>query len=83
MRWSILGKHAYAVLITLDRMHWLTECSTGLDLYTDHAIKISLNMAPSTQRGNVAPMTSFNGSDPSPPLATFIRPGTAEVATLS
>ena len=34
--WSVLEKEAFAVLHTLDRMHWLVTNPDGFDLYTDH-----------------------------------------------
>lgn len=34
--WSILEKEAFAVLATLDRMHWLAASPAGFDLFTDH-----------------------------------------------
>ena len=34
--WSVLEKEAYAVLTTLDRMHWIVATTDGFDLYTDH-----------------------------------------------
>ncbi len=33
---SVLEKEAYAVMNTLDRMHWLVATPAGLYLYTDH-----------------------------------------------
>lgn len=35
-RWSILEKEAFAILATLDRMHWVVAALCGFDLYTDH-----------------------------------------------
>lgn len=35
-RWSILEKEAYAILATMDRMHWVLASPCGFDLYTDH-----------------------------------------------
>lgn len=34
--WSTLEKEAFAVIASLDRMHWMATTSEGLDLYTDH-----------------------------------------------
>ena len=34
--WSVLEKEAFAILATLERMHWLVATSAGFDLYTDH-----------------------------------------------
>lgn len=34
--WSTVEKEAFAVLNTLDRMHWLVTNPDGFDLYTDH-----------------------------------------------
>jgi len=34
--WSTLEKEAYAVLASLQRMHWLAATPNGFDLYTDH-----------------------------------------------
>lgn len=34
--WSVLEKEAYAVMSTLDRMHWIVATPDGFDLYTDH-----------------------------------------------
>ena len=34
--WSILEKEAYAILATLERMHWIAATPSGFDLYTDH-----------------------------------------------
>ena len=34
--WSVLEKEAYAVLATLERMHWVVATPEGFDLYTDH-----------------------------------------------
>ena len=34
--WAVLEKEAYAVMNTLDRMHWLAATPDGFDLYTDH-----------------------------------------------
>ena len=34
--WSVLEKEAYAVLTTLERMHWIVANPDGFDLYTDH-----------------------------------------------
>lgn len=42
----------------------------------------TLNMEPSPQRGNVAPITAFTGLDTSHLLASFIRSDTAEAVTL-
>lgn len=36
MGWSVLEKEAYAVMATLDRMHWLVANPDGFDLFTDH-----------------------------------------------
>lgn len=35
-RWSIFEKEAYAVLTTLQRMHWRAATPAGFDLFTDH-----------------------------------------------
>lgn len=35
-RWSILEKEAYAILATMDRMHWVLATPCGFDLFTDH-----------------------------------------------
>lgn len=35
-RWYVLEKEAYAVLATLQRMHWLAATPAGFDLFTDH-----------------------------------------------
>lgn len=35
-RWSVLEKEAYALLATLQRMHWLPTTSTRFDLFTGH-----------------------------------------------
>jgi len=34
--WSVLEKEAFAVMNTLDRMHWIVATPDGFDLYTDH-----------------------------------------------
>ena len=34
--WSTLEKEAFAVMNTLDRMHWLVSTIEGFDLFTDH-----------------------------------------------
>lgn len=34
--WSILEKEAYAVMATLEHMHWLASVPSGFDLFTDH-----------------------------------------------
>ena len=36
LRWSTLEKEAYAILASLERMHWLVSTPDGFDLYTDH-----------------------------------------------
>lgn len=36
-------------------------------------IQSALNYSPSPQRGNVAPITAFTGTNPLPPIFTFIR----------
>lgn len=36
LRWSTIEKEAYAVLVTLERMHWLLATPSGFDLFTDH-----------------------------------------------
>lgn len=45
-------------------------------------VQSALNMAPSPQRGNVAPITAKTVQDPSPPIRTFFRMVTATPATL-
>ena len=35
-RWSTLEKEAFAIMATVDRMHWILCTSQGFDLYTDH-----------------------------------------------
>ena len=34
--WSILEKEAYAIMATVERMHWLLATPSGFDLFTDH-----------------------------------------------
>lgn len=34
--WSTIEKEAYAIMATIDRMHWLLASSRGFDLYTDY-----------------------------------------------
>ena len=34
--WAIIEKEVYAVLASLERMHWLAATPDGFDLYTDH-----------------------------------------------
>ena len=34
--WAVLEKEAYAVMNTIDRMHWLAATPDGFDLYTNH-----------------------------------------------
>ena len=34
--WPIIEKEAFAVMNTLDRMHWVVATPEGFDLYTDH-----------------------------------------------
>jgi len=34
--WSILEKEAYAIMATVERMHWLLSTPSGFDLFTDH-----------------------------------------------
>lgn len=34
--WSTLEKEAFAILASLERMHWLAATPSGFDLYTDH-----------------------------------------------
>lgn len=36
LRWSTLEKEAYAIMASIDRMHWLASGSEGFDLFTDH-----------------------------------------------
>lgn len=36
LRWSTLEKEAYAIMATVERMHWLLATGHGFDLYTDH-----------------------------------------------
>lgn len=36
MDWSTLEKEAFAILATVDRMHWLPATSNGFDRYTEH-----------------------------------------------
>jgi len=36
MGWPIIEKEAYAVIATLDRLHWIAATQSGFDLYTDH-----------------------------------------------
>lgn len=34
--WFVFEKEAFAILSTMERMHWLVPTSSGFDLYTDH-----------------------------------------------
>lgn len=34
--WSTLEKEAYAIMATIDRMHWILATPAGFDLFTDH-----------------------------------------------
>lgn len=34
--WSTLEKEAFAIMATVERMHWLLATTDGFDLYTDH-----------------------------------------------
>lgn len=45
-------------------------------------IQSALNNVPSLQRGNIAPTITFLGSDPTPPISTFIRFDNIAVDTL-
>lgn len=36
MSWSVFEKEAFAVMATLDRMHWLVADPQGFDLFTGH-----------------------------------------------
>lgn len=36
LRLSAIEKEAYAIMATIERMHWLPASSRGFDLYTDH-----------------------------------------------
>lgn len=36
LRWSTIEKEAYAIMATVERMHWLLATHRGFDLYTDH-----------------------------------------------
>lgn len=46
-------------------------------------IQSALNNAPSPQRGNVSPLTAFTGSDPTPPISTFIRSSTSTPVSIT
>lgn len=34
--WSTLEKEAYAIMATIERMHWILATTDGFDLFTDH-----------------------------------------------
>eukprot|EP00178_Gracilaria_changii_P000257 TRINITY_DN1027_c0_g1_i1.p2 TRINITY_DN1027_c0_g1~~TRINITY_DN1027_c0_g1_i1.p2 ORF type:complete len:1106 (+),score=114.18 TRINITY_DN1027_c0_g1_i1:5972-9289(+) len=36
LEWSTLEKEAFAIMATVDRMHWLAATAAGFDLFTDH-----------------------------------------------
>lgn len=36
LRWATIEKEAYAIMATVQRMHWLLATADGFDLYTDH-----------------------------------------------
>ena len=36
-RWSILEKEAFAIMSTLDKIHWVLAGAQGFDLFTDHS----------------------------------------------
>lgn len=36
LRWSTLEKEGYAIMATVDRMHWVLSNPDGFDIFTDH-----------------------------------------------
>lgn len=46
-------------------------------------IQLVLNNSPSPQRGNVCPVTTFMGLEPTPPINTFLHTKTAKTVTLT
>ena len=61
--WSTIEKEAYAVLASLERLHWLAATPEGFDLYTDHENLIflfdSLSVVPDLSQTSLRKVLSW------------------------
>lgn len=75
-----LGKELFGVFCSFVselRIH----ASEWLDLST--LVQSAFKHAPSSQRRNIAPITTFTGMQPSPPVQSFFRTGTSTPMTVT